>query len=288
MSSTTLNSTLLMMCLFCPLTLPQTCSPGGVTCAVTPKALMCRSVVRYWDVTAAFFKLQGRSSLRSLQRQFEAVLQASGEIEPCRRLRRGERGLPQTKECSLTYAAVHDEDTINGAGKTIFCHQTQNPEKLPPIQNALLHHCKRSIYQASIWACAHMAAIQSPDPCQHGWKKEAVWTNNPTVSTACQDMVMRGCEKKLQTESRICWMVRFGAGKFFISLKSFKLSNEGRQSVLSHAKGPKHIGTCLQPTISIFAKSTRSEQCDVPSLKSCSSHTSNSSSTFNSSSAPVM
>ncbi|KAJ8873028.1 hypothetical protein PR048_026644 [Dryococelus australis] len=60
------------------------------------------------------------------------------------------------------------------------------------------------------------------------------------------------------------------------------------------AKGPKHIknsqSTCLQPTISFFSKSTRSEQCDVPSLPSCSSHTSNSSLPDSSciSSAPVL
>ncbi|KAJ8887667.1 hypothetical protein PR048_013885 [Dryococelus australis] len=50
-----------------------------------------------------------------------------------------------------------------------------------------------------------------------------------------------------------------------VCLKSFNISNMGRQSVLSHANGPKHIknaqSTCLQPTISLFAKSTRSEQC---------------------------
>lgn len=94
-----------------------------------------------------------------------------------------------------------EEDTINNLRKTIFCHKTQNPEKLPPTQNALLHHCKRSIYQASIWASANMTEMTLPDPCKFGWKKEAnrllpIWINVPIAANICQEITKCGCKKK--------------------------------------------------------------------------------------------
>lgn len=90
--------------------------------------------------------------------------------------------------------------TINDQRKEIFCHRNQNPDMLPPTQDALLQHCRRALYQASIWVSAHQSEMKPPHPCNHGWKEQdgkllPVWITIPTVSTACQILVKCGCKK---------------------------------------------------------------------------------------------
>ena len=90
--------------------------------------------------------------------------------------------------------------SINEQRKEMFCHRNQNPEMIPPTQNALYHHCQRALYQASIWKSANVAEMKAPDPTKHGWRKEGqrllpVWISIPEVSIACQELLKCGCKR---------------------------------------------------------------------------------------------
>jgi len=41
-------------------------------------------------------------------------------------------------------------ESINEQCQKIFCQRNQNPELIPPTQNALFHHYQRALYQASV------------------------------------------------------------------------------------------------------------------------------------------
>ena len=54
---------------------------------------------------------------------------------------------------------------------TIFSHKTRDAEIIPPTNNALDLHLKRSVFQASIWACSNTSTIPDDNPTDHGWKE---------------------------------------------------------------------------------------------------------------------
>jgi len=89
---------------------------------------------------------------------------------------------------------------INDQRKMIFCQRNQNPELMPPTQNALFHHCQRALYQASVWVSAHIAEMKAPDPLEFGWKMHdqrllPVWMLIPEISIACQELIKCGCKR---------------------------------------------------------------------------------------------
>ena len=91
-------------------------------------------------------------------------------------------------------------ESINEQRKKIFCQRNQNPEVMPPTQNALFHHYQRALYQASVWASAHLNEINAPDPLQFGWRQLEkrllpLWMSIPDVSAACQELIKCGCQK---------------------------------------------------------------------------------------------
>lgn len=65
-----------------------------------------------------------------------------------------------------------------------FCRRTKDVERIPPTNDALMLHLKRSVYQASIWALAYQPQIPAENPEQHGWMIEdnklvPVWKTLP-------------------------------------------------------------------------------------------------------------
>ena len=78
--------------------------------------------------------------------------------------------------------------------KTIFCQRNQNVEMIPPSQNALFQHCRRAMFQASVWTTAHDSAMIESDPCLHGWNREhdhliPEWIIIPEVAAMCKELV---------------------------------------------------------------------------------------------------
>ena len=95
-------------------------------------------------------------------------------------------------------------DTLNGLRNEIFCHRNQNPEMLPPTQDAFVQHFRRAVYQAGIWACANIAEINPPDPCDYGWKNhnnrlQPLWISIAEVRSACQELVKCSCKNVCAT-----------------------------------------------------------------------------------------
>ena len=73
---------------------------------------------------------------------------------------------------------------------------------LPPTQDALIQHNKRTTYQAGhCWAQTMIAAPELPSLTGLGWKKkteggwEISWTTPPEATQACRELVRCGCKK---------------------------------------------------------------------------------------------
>ena len=90
--------------------------------------------------------------------------------------------------------------SINQVRKTIFCQRNQNVEMILPSQNALFQHCRRAMFQASVWTTVHDSAMIQPDQCLHGWNREhdhliPEWITIPEVAAMCKELVKCGCKK---------------------------------------------------------------------------------------------
>ena len=64
---------------------------------------------------------------------------------------------------------------------------------LTQLQDALLHHVRRAVYQAGIWTTADQPIQHLPSPDQFGWTDEqGVWSPKwialPQVAAACREL----------------------------------------------------------------------------------------------------
>ena len=97
--------------------------------------------------------------------------------------------------------------STNQVRKTIFCQRNHNVEMTPPpSQNALFQHCRRAMFQASVWTTAHDSAMIEPDPCLHGWNREhdhliPEWITIPEVAAKCKEFVKCGCKNHVQVST---------------------------------------------------------------------------------------
>ena len=85
---------------------------------------------------------------------------------------------------------------LNELRMEIFCHRNQNMEQLPPTEDALLQHCKRVIYQMSLWALSDESNPHIPPPSEYGWEKSGnewkpVWITIPEVSENCRKLYLK-------------------------------------------------------------------------------------------------
>ncbi|KAG0715310.1 hypothetical protein GWK47_001335 [Chionoecetes opilio] len=76
------------------------------------------------------------------------------------------RGLPGVPDAGTFTVVIYDKTSpllsVNEARKELFLPEKQNDETIPPTQQALLQHTKRSIVQAGIWTTCHQAQQQTP------------------------------------------------------------------------------------------------------------------------------
>ena len=92
---------------------------------------------------------------------------------------------------------------VNDTRMEIFCKKNQSMENLPPTEDALKQHVKRSIFQAGIWSSSFIFKPIIPSPSLYGWKEtEKVWKPDwitiPEVSESCRDLVKCGCSGDCQ------------------------------------------------------------------------------------------
>ena len=104
----------------------------------------------------------------------------------------------------LMYDRTSNSKDVNEARMQFFTRNSRKFDAIPPTQDALLQHVKRTAYQAGpIWGQALKPSpiIQSP---QHwGWvlddgDRRPLWTTLPEITKSCQELVKCACEKGCQ------------------------------------------------------------------------------------------
>ena len=84
---------------------------------------------------------------------------------------------------------------VNDIREKLFC-ENRSIERLPPTQDALLQHTKRSVYQAGIWNTSAQALQVLPLPEDFGWdNSSSTWLPILEVSKACRELVKCCCCK---------------------------------------------------------------------------------------------
>ena len=89
---------------------------------------------------------------------------------------------------------------VNGAREEIFCQRNHSMEKIPPTQDALLQHTRRTLYQAGIWTTCTQTQPEIPSPEEFSWTMESgrwvpVWITLPEVSKACSQLIKCSCKR---------------------------------------------------------------------------------------------
>ena len=69
----------------------------------------------------------------------------------------------------VLYDKTSSLSLVNEAREELFCRKNRNVGNIPPTQNALLQHTKRSIYQAGIWTTSYLAHQVLPSPSEFAW-----------------------------------------------------------------------------------------------------------------------
>ena len=72
----------------------------------------------------------------------------------------------------VLYDKTGKRHSVNDLRQDIFSNTTHPMENLPPTQAALLQHCNRVHYQASIWTDCLRAEQIRPSPKGYGWRKD--------------------------------------------------------------------------------------------------------------------
>ena len=85
--------------------------------------------------------------------------------------------------------------------RTELFHKISNPERLPPTQDALIQHLKRSQHQLMIWINASVAKPNLPLPEESGWTLSGdslipVLMTSEAVPSACVELVTCGCKTR--------------------------------------------------------------------------------------------
>lgn len=114
----------------------------------------------------------------------------------------------------LMYDRTSTCTTVNEARKDLFSRKGRSNESIPPTSDALLHHVKRSVYQAGhIWGKSLVASHELPCPSEWDWKRnssqewEPVWTTLAQASQSCQELLKCGCKSEKGCTGR-CKCVR--------------------------------------------------------------------------------
>lgn len=104
----------------------------------------------------------------------------------------------------ILYDRTSSLSSVNETRKELFCQKNPPLEKLPPTQDALLQHIRRTVYQAGIWTTSTQAEPVVPSPQDFAWTKVAdswvadswvpVLVTMPEVSKACRELIKCSCK----------------------------------------------------------------------------------------------
>ena len=97
---------------------------------------------------------------------------------------------------------------VNEARIDLFTRKSRAIDAIPPTDDALNLHRKRSIYPGSFVWGQIMEQIQSlPSAADWGWKMgertwEPLWTTLPSASKACRELIKCGCNTEISCKTR--------------------------------------------------------------------------------------
>ena len=88
---------------------------------------------------------------------------------------------------------------VNDAREELFCKRNRSVDRLPPTQDALLQHVRRSIHQAGVWTTSTSTQQTIPSPEGFSWTMTSsswipVWMTIPEVSKACRELIKCCCK----------------------------------------------------------------------------------------------
>ena len=63
----------------------------------------------------------------------------------------------------VVYDNTSNAMNVNSTRMNLFSQKSQAVDKIPPIQNSLLQHTRRAVYQAGIWTTCMLS--QQTNPC---------------------------------------------------------------------------------------------------------------------------
>lgn len=101
----------------------------------------------------------------------------------------------------ILYDKTSQQEKVNEARRELFSKKGRSLENIPPTQDALLLHVKRTIYQSGIWSTCHneMPDISTPD--NWGWRFsdsmwQPLWMTLPEASKVCTELIKCSCKPK--------------------------------------------------------------------------------------------
>ena len=102
--------------------------------------------------------------------------------------------------CRLYWNEQVPDNDVDFVRMCLFSQKTRDVERIPPTSDALEQHLKRSIFQASIWASAHMPVMPAHNPVDFEWKVEdekllPIWTTQALARDVFHLDVKCGCTK---------------------------------------------------------------------------------------------
>lgn len=101
----------------------------------------------------------------------------------------------------LMYSRTCPVYDVNAARQFMFSNGKRAIESIPPTQDALYQHFKRSAYQAGhVWGQTLQPMQELPNLNDWGWKQEQdilvpLWTTIPEASQVCTELISCGCKK---------------------------------------------------------------------------------------------
>ena len=104
----------------------------------------------------------------------------------------------------VLYDKTSDLESVNECRRVLFCQMNRSMDRLPPTRDALLQHCKRAIYQASVWTTCREPQPLLPSPQEFAWTKigeswEPTWMTIPEVSKTCRELIKCKCKGECTT-----------------------------------------------------------------------------------------
>ena len=158
--------------------------PGSSILVCLYRLWYCITIQQHWEITDCFIKL---SSLPELVEEDISIIQ---------------------RYFIVTYNRS-SPPSINECRRDLFTKKKRTLENIPPTEDALVQHLKRSMLQANIWTSCLMLQLPEIDFTKWGWIVDEngvhpLWTVLDEASKACIELRKCGCKKQCNPKRCSC------------------------------------------------------------------------------------